>query len=203
MAKRMQNMRQQPTEERRKGKERCSDDQQQQQHQLLPSKDGSNLLTPNGGGGDHLLNPSGDAAVQQQDDGGSSDVQIKEAKVTKPTVSPDGGGQMTDHQLLTMFQEERTAKEQIELATFEELERTLKATTPHHQPQHFGQQMAPPLRHGSPDKTSRDSGVITPSEGSRTSPEHNTNLISMHGNGVMNNHHPSSIRYTYYSLYIN
>ena len=76
------------------------------------------------------------------------EVEIREAKVTKPTV--------TDQQLLSLFQEEKKAKEEIELQTFEDLERTLQTTE----------------EEGAPDKHSRDSGVMTPSEGSRTSPEH-------------------------------
>ena len=96
-----------------------------------------------------------------------------------------------------VLQDQRLLKEQIELSTFEELEKNLQLGGPSGVEQHPTNNLSsvantalppghhqnvssstPGIRHGSPDKHSRDSGVITPSEGdegSRTSPEHSQN----------------------------
>ena len=96
-----------------------------------------------------------------------------------------------------VLQDQRLLKEQIELSTFEELEKNLQRGGPSGVEQHPTNNLSsvantalppghqqnvssstPGIRHGSPDKHSRDSGVITPSEGdegSRTSPEHSQN----------------------------
>ena len=100
-------------------------------------------------------------------------IQIKEAKVTKANASPV----LSERHILSVYQDEKIAKSQFELAQFEEMERTINANGYNdivdgeiNSTENF-------LTRMSPDKNSRDSGIITPSEGgtnsgSRTSPEH-------------------------------
>ncbi len=121
---------------------------------------------------------SSDVADRQggfPDDMGLQGVLIKEAKVSKPLNSPV----LSERHILSRYEDERTVKEQMELKQFEELEKSLNIMP-----------NSPPLQEGassnhvsaknsngnialrrSPDKTSRDSGVITPSENTQIFPE--------------------------------
>ena len=99
-------------------------------------------------------------------------IQIKEAKVTKANASPV----LSERHILSVYQDEQVAKE--ELNQFEEIERAImkndfnKSEVRNSSTDNNG--FASTRR--SPDKHSRDSGILTPSEGgtnsgSRTSPE--------------------------------
>jgi erbb2-interacting protein len=106
-------------------------------------------------------------------------IQIKEAKVTKANASPV----LSERHILSVYQDEKTAKEEIELSQFEELERAIlsnKQTEIGNNRMESNKQI---LTRMSPDKNSRDSGILTPSEcgtnsGSRTSPEQDQPVIS-------------------------
>jgi Leucine-rich repeat (LRR) protein len=106
-------------------------------------------------------------------------IRIREAKVSKPHASPV----LSERHLMSVYREEKTIKEQMELKQFEELERSLIISSPktdlsaanYQRQQQHPLHNQPEMRR-SPDKTSRDSGVITPSDGSVTSPENEQSL---------------------------
>ena len=89
--------------------------------------------------------------------------------MAKPHASPV----LSERHLMSVYRDERTIKEQMELKQFEELERSLNMSAPR-----VDLNNGPVAKNHngngnrrSPDKSSRDSGVITPSDGSVTSPE--------------------------------
>ena len=124
---------------------------------------------------------------QQQSPNGhmmGNNIQIKEAKVTKANASPV----LSERHILSVYQDEKTAKEELELSQFEELERAILSNN-------FNKRNSSDINNMnagnnrylstrmSPDKNSKDSGVITPSDagtnsGSRTSPEQDPPSIS-------------------------
>ncbi len=107
---------------------------------------------------------------QQRRGKGVTDFQIKEAKVSKPQASPV----LSERHLMSVYEDERTIREQMELRQFEELERSLNIAA---DPTEEQKDVQPPLPKRSPpqDKSSRDSGVITPSDSSGvTSPDSDT-----------------------------
>ena len=95
---------------------------------------------------------------------------IKEAKVTKPQASPI----VSEKHIMSVFQDEKSVKEQLELQQFEELERSLNIAPVETGNSNVRETTFVPVARKSPDKTSRDSGVITPSDGSTNSPENVT-----------------------------
>ena len=105
-------------------------------------------------------------------------IQIKEAKVTKSNASPV----LSERHILSVYQYEKTAKEEFELDQFEELERAILKNEFNQNNHVEGSNNTAETNNRfssarmSPDKNSRDSGILTPSEGgtnsgSRTSPE--------------------------------
>ena len=103
--------------------------------------------------------------IPSSEDDNNVGIQIKEAKVTKPHASPI----LSERRLMSVYQDEKSIREQMELKQFEDLERSLNINIPNDnikEPQTNGNGVRK-----SPDKSSRDSGVITPSDCSVTSPE--------------------------------
>ena len=101
--------------------------------------------------------PSKDAS-----EGDNFEVEIKEARVTRPQASP----LLNERHMMSLYRDEALVKEQMELKQFEDFERAL-STVPQSKNSDQGQreqvQMMQSARK-SPDKSSRDSGIITPSD---------------------------------------
>ena len=93
----------------------------------------------------------------------SDHVEIKAAKVIKPQASPA----LSERHLMSLAEDERAIKEQIELKQFEEFEKSLTITSG----TNSGVNTNPNATGDGRDKMSRDSGLMTPSDGSLTSPD--------------------------------